>query len=114
MFRLSHFSEFLRVVAFENTLANKDMFKVDDTRATSVNVIWVSFDWLIKYFLKSVTKTVLIKLWVFNINDSGGVCFYLQAMMEPVLVEIEAFAMNGSDGVYDGACFYLHDVVVCF
>ena len=50
------------MVAFENTLANKDMFKVDDTRATSVNVIWVSFDWLIKYVLKSVTKTVLIKL----------------------------------------------------
>ena len=34
--------------------------------------------------------------------------------MESVLVKIEALAMNGSDGVYDGACFYLHDVVVCF
>ena len=34
--------------------------------------------------------------------------------MESVLVEIQAFIMNGSDGVYDGAYFYLHDVVVCF
>ena len=34
--------------------------------------------------------------------------------MESVLVKIEAFTMNGSDGVYDGACFYLHDVVVIF
>ena len=42
------------------------------------------------------------------------VCFYLQAMMEPVLVKVEAFTMNGRDGVSDGACFYLHDVVVCF
>ena len=39
MFRQSHFSQFLRVVEFENTPANKNMFKVDDTRATSVNVI---------------------------------------------------------------------------
>ena len=30
--------------------------------------------------------------------------------MESVLVKIEAFNMNGSDEVYDGACFYLHDV----
>ena len=30
------------MVAFENTPLNKNMFKVDDTRATSVNVIWVS------------------------------------------------------------------------
>ena len=51
---------------------------------------------------------------MFNINDSGEFCFYLQAVMEPVLVKIEAFAMNGSDRVYDGACFYLHDLVVCF
>ena len=50
MFKQSHFSQFLRVVTFENTPTNKDMFKVDDTRATSVNVIWVSFNWLIKYF----------------------------------------------------------------
>ena len=114
MFRLSHFSEFLRVVAFENTLANKDMFKVDDTRATSVNVIWVSFDWLIKYFLSLWRRLFSIKLQAFNINGSGGVCFYLQAVMESVLVKIEAFTMNGSDGVYDGACFYLHGVVVCF
>ena len=34
--------------------------------------------------------------------------------MESVLVKIQAFIMNGSDGVYDGANFYLHDVVVCF
>ena len=34
--------------------------------------------------------------------------------MESVLVKIEAFTMNGSDGVCDGACFYLHDVVVIF
>ena len=34
--------------------------------------------------------------------------------MESVLVKIEALAMNDSDEVYDGACFYLHDVVVCF
>ena len=45
MFKLSHFSQFLRVVTFKNTPTNKDMFNVDDTRATSVNVIWVSFDW---------------------------------------------------------------------
>ena len=88
MFKQSHFSQFLRVVTFENTPTNKDMFKVDDTRATSVNVIQVSFDWLVKYFLKSVMETVLVK--------------------------IEVFTMNGSNGVYDGACFYLHDVVVCF
>ena len=80
------------MVAFENTSANKNMFKADETRATSVNATWVSFDWLIKY-------------WV---------CFFLQAVMESVLAKIEAFIMNGSDGVYDGACFYLHDVVVCF
>ena len=49
------------MVTFENTPRNKDMFKVDDTRATSVNVIWVSFDLLIKYFLKSVTDTVFNK-----------------------------------------------------
>ena len=34
--------------------------------------------------------------------------------MESVLVKAEALTMNGSDGVYDKACFYLHDVVVCF
>ena len=39
MFKQSHFSEFLRVVTFENTPTNKDMFKVGNTRATSVNVI---------------------------------------------------------------------------
>ena len=49
------------MVTFENTPINKDMFKVDDTRATSVNVIWVPFDWLIKYFLKSVTEIVFNK-----------------------------------------------------
>ena len=49
------------MVAFENIPANKNMFKVDNTRATSVNVIWVSFDWLIKYFLKSVKETVFNK-----------------------------------------------------
>ena len=49
------------MASFENTLANKNMFKVDDTRATSVNVTWVSFDWLIKYFLKSVLETVFNK-----------------------------------------------------
>ena len=48
MFKQRHFSQFLRVVAFENSPAKKNMFKVDDTTATSVNVIWVSFDWLIK------------------------------------------------------------------
>ena len=62
MFKYSHFSQFLRVVAFENTPSNKNMFKVDDTRATSSVNVWVSFDWLIKYFLKSVTENVLIKL----------------------------------------------------
>ena len=45
------------MIAFENSAANKNMFKVDDTRATSVNFTWVSFDWLIKYFLNSVTET---------------------------------------------------------
>ena len=60
-FSESHFSQFLRVVAFENTPANKNMFKVDDTRATSVNVTWVSLDWLIKYFLKSVRETIFNK-----------------------------------------------------
>ena len=93
---------------------NKGMFKVDNTRATSVNVIWVSFDWVIKYFLKSVTELPLIKLQAFNINGSGRVCFYLQAVMESVLVKIETFTINGSDGVYDGACFYLHDVYSIF
>ena len=44
------------------------MFKVDDTRATSSVNVWVSFDWPIKYFLKSVTETVLIKLQAFNIK----------------------------------------------
>ena len=33
--------------------------------------------------------------------------------MESVLVKIQAFSRNGGDGVYDGACFYLHDVVDC-
>ena len=74
----------------------------------------MSFNWLIKCFLKSAAETVFMKLQVFNINGSGGACFYLQAMMEYVLVKIETFTMNGSDGVYDGACFYLHGVVVCF
>ena len=55
MFKQSHHSQFLRVVTFENTKTNKD------TRAISVNVICVSFDWLIKYFLKSVTETVFNK-----------------------------------------------------
>ena len=30
--------------------------------------------------------------------------------MESVLVKIEAFTINGSNGVYDGVCFYFHDV----
>ena len=34
--------------------------------------------------------------------------------MEIVLVKIETFAMNDSDEVYDRACVYLYDVVVCF
>ena len=55
-----------------------------------------------------------MKLQAFNINGSGRACFYLQAVMEYVLVKTETFTMNGSDGVYDGACFYLHGVVVCF
>ena len=46
------------MVSFENTLANKNMLKVEDTRAISVNVISVPFDWLIKYILMSVTETV--------------------------------------------------------
>ena len=29
-FKLSYFSQFLRADAFENTQANKNMFKVDD------------------------------------------------------------------------------------
>ena len=50
------------MVAFENSLANKSIFISDDTRATSVNFIWVSFDWLInKCFLKSVTETAFNK-----------------------------------------------------
>ena len=61
MFRQSYFSQFLRVVAFENTPANKNMLKVDDTRAASVNVTWVSFDWLIKYIQKYVSETVFNK-----------------------------------------------------
>ena len=68
MFKYSHFSQFLRVVAFENAPSNKNLFKVDDTRATSSVNVWVSFDWLKKYFLKSVTETVLIKLQVFNMK----------------------------------------------
>ena len=56
------------MVAFENTPSNKNMFKVDDTRATSSVNVWVSFDWPIKYFLKSVTETVLIKLQAFKIK----------------------------------------------
>ena len=82
------------------------MFNVDDTRATSVNFISVSFDWLLKYFFKCVTETVLIKLEAFNINGSDGVCFYLQAVTESVLVKIKSFTMNGSHGDYDGACFF--------
>ena len=39
MFKQSHFSQFLREVIFEKTPTNKDMFKVDDTRATLVNDI---------------------------------------------------------------------------
>ena len=54
-----------------------------------------------------------MKLQAFNINGSGGACFYLQAVKH-VLVKTETFTMNGSDGVYDRACFYLHGVVVCF
>ena len=50
MFKWGHFSQFLRVVTFENTTTNKDIFKVDDTRATSVNVIWVSFNMAYKVF----------------------------------------------------------------
>ena len=34
--------------------------------------------------------------------------------MESVFVKIQAFDMNGSDGVCDGACYYLHAVLVCF
>ena len=34
--------------------------------------------------------------------------------MESVLVEIQAFTISGSDVVCDGACFYLHAVVICF
>ena len=34
--------------------------------------------------------------------------------MDSVLVKNQVLTMNGSDGTYDGACFYLHDVVVCF
>ena len=49
------------MVTFENTPTNKDMFKADDNRATSINVIWVSFNWLAKYFLKSVMETVYNK-----------------------------------------------------
>ena len=59
-------------------------------------------------------ESVFNKALSLNINSSGGVCFYLQAMREFVLVKIEAFTMNDIDGVYDGACFYLHDMVVCF
>ena len=42
-----------------------------------------------------MTKTVLLKLQVFNINGSGR---DLQAVMESVLVKMEAFTTNGSDG----------------
>ena len=55
-----------------------------------------------------------MKLQAFNINGSGGACFYLQAVMLSVLVKIEVFTMHGSDEAYDGAWFYLHDAVVCF
>ena len=58
-------------------------------------------------------KMFLIKLHAFNVNENGGVCLYLQDVMESVLVKIQTFSRNGGDGVYDGACFYLHDVVDC-
>ena len=32
----------------------------------------------------------------------------MKPSMESVLVKIQDFTINSSDGVYDGACFYLH------
>ena len=61
--------------------------------------------------LKALTK-FLMRLQAFNINGSGGVCFYIRAVMESVLVKIENFTINGSDGFCDGACFLFHAVLV--
>ena len=30
------------------------------------------------------------------------------------IVKLQVFIINGGDGVYDGTCFYLHAVSVCF
>ena len=51
---------------------------------------------------------------LFNVNGSGGVCFYLQAVLWSVSVKIQNIAINGSVGVCDGACLYFHAMVVCF
>ena len=38
------------------------MFKIDDTRATSVNAIWVSFDWPWKLRILKFKKINLLKI----------------------------------------------------
>ena len=59
-------------------------------------------------------RLFLIKVQIFYINGSGGVCYYLQALMEPILAKIQTFTINGSDEICDKACFFIHAVVVCF
>ena len=48
----------------------------------------------------------------------------MESMMEPVFVNVlcqfafsikpQVFTVNGGEGIYDGAYFHLHAVVLCF
>ena len=55
-----------------------------------------------------------MKLQVFYVNGSGGVCCYIYAVIESVFAKIQSFTINGSNGAFDRACFYFHAVVVFF
>ena len=64
-------------------------------------------------YLWNLYRRQFLKLQVFYINIGGLVCCYLQAARESILVKIQIFTINSSDGVCDEACFYLRAVAVC-
>ena len=120
-----NFSEWLHLRIPQQTKTCSNTTTKNDSRTALVNVIWV--------FLPNIFEVCDgEKLHVFYIN---GVCCCLQAVMESVLVKMLTFTVNGrlssycdslflakpqvpiingSDWVYDGACFYLSTVAVCF
>ena len=94
-----YISQILGVVAFENALQTKICSK-STTKKQLLQLMLFGGLWISLNMIFDVCdRQFLIQIQAFDINDSGGVSYYLQTVMESVLVRIQTFTINGSDGV---------------